>query len=229
MAHNCGWQDNQTMFRDNIAHSIQGYGATIFTWNSDQTIRLCIAASHFTAYKCAIAGITGNMIATEVQYSNLVMIDNTASVAQILGVYGDELYGSLFDSIFYGESPARDCPKENVCQYKGFVTQGPGTEQYLPFCHGRQAIMLTAMSGNNKPPVISGTPYWPQYHIKEWASFGGRTFYTNLTFANFENPVTWCGEQQVLFIINPFAADYTPPVELQRSKFIVSLTISIQL
>ena len=86
--------------------------------------------------------------------------------------------------------------------------------------------MLTSFSGNFKDPMITGMPYWPQYHIKEFASFGGHTFYYNLTFNNFKSTTTWCGDTQVIFDVNPFATDYTPPIEIYDTTFNVSISTS---
>jgi len=40
------------------------------------------------------------MIATRLEYSNLVMIDNGASIIPLLGNFGDDLTISIWDSVF---------------------------------------------------------------------------------------------------------------------------------
>lgn len=52
--HECGQSSTQTVFRDNIAHSINGYGAVMFTnMQSPAQVAYCSEASYFTAYKCS--------------------------------------------------------------------------------------------------------------------------------------------------------------------------------
>jgi hypothetical protein len=49
--HECG-NYKTVVFRDNIAHSIRGYGAVIYRNMHVPIFRDCIEASRFTAYKC---------------------------------------------------------------------------------------------------------------------------------------------------------------------------------
>jgi hypothetical protein len=82
--------------------------------------------------------------------------------------------------------------------------------------------MLSVFQGKFKDSIISGLPYWPQWHQKETASWGGHTYYNNLTFANFKSKKTYCGSTQFIFIVNPFASDYTPETKAYDTQFIVN-------
>ena len=57
--HECGDYKN-VVFRDNVAHSISGNGATIYRNASSPSQRNCIEASFFVAYKCNLVGIVSN-------------------------------------------------------------------------------------------------------------------------------------------------------------------------
>lgn len=100
---------------------------------------------------------------------------------------------------FYGESEARDCPYAGYCASK-----------QKPDCWDRAAIMLSAFSVKAKPALISEKAACPHENIKSDSSFGGRVSYDNVSFVDFKSGSTYCGNQQRLFILNPFAADYTP-------------------
>lgn len=103
-----------------------GQGATIFDWNQNINIQYCYAGSYFAAYKCSLTGITGSMIASRLEYSNLVLIDNGASIIPMLGEFGDDLSIAIWDSVFYGETDAKECPAKDACSQYGVDLQGPG-------------------------------------------------------------------------------------------------------
>jgi hypothetical protein len=48
------------VFRDNIAHSIDGYGAIIYRNDTSPYGKTCIEASRFIAYKCSFVAIVSN-------------------------------------------------------------------------------------------------------------------------------------------------------------------------
>ena len=68
MHHKCGYSATQMVFRDNVAHSVHGYGAIIFRNESEPDERVCIEASYFTAYKCQLAGIVSNQATNNVMF-----------------------------------------------------------------------------------------------------------------------------------------------------------------
>jgi hypothetical protein len=47
----CNSGDSSPIFRDNIAHSIHGYGAIVYRNDASELGKTCVAASRFTAYK----------------------------------------------------------------------------------------------------------------------------------------------------------------------------------
>jgi hypothetical protein len=86
-AHQCDLP-NQKLFRNNVAHSVQGYGASVFHDFYDPQSKhggWCLQVSYFTAYKCAVAGLTSDQATMNLIFSNLVMIDNVASIAPAIG------------------------------------------------------------------------------------------------------------------------------------------------
>lgn len=79
--------------------------------------------------------------------------------------------------------------------------------------------MPSSYADHNKPALIVATPAWPQYKIKADASFGGKTIYENINFFNFDSDKDFCGNEQRLFRLNKFNADYTPRTLLTKVKF----------
>ena len=53
--HPCGVEDNS--FRDNVAHSINGYGAIIYPSVAIPSTSECLEGSHFAAYKNTDMGV----------------------------------------------------------------------------------------------------------------------------------------------------------------------------
>jgi hypothetical protein len=86
--HPCG-NYSTTIFRDNIAHSIKGYGAIIYRNMYNTIYRNCIEASRFVAYKCAQVGIVSNQETDNVVFSNMTLIDNGFSASANIGVEGE--------------------------------------------------------------------------------------------------------------------------------------------
>jgi len=50
------------------------------------------------------------------------------------------------------------------------------------------------------------------------ASFGGQTYYSNLTFINFDT-TTYCGAKQTIFSLNPMDPDYSPRAIIDGTVF----------
>lgn len=105
----CNSGDSSPVFRDNIAHSINGYGAIIYRNDVSDIGKNCIAASRFTAYKNQFFGIITNQATNNVQFSNMTFIDNGHSLSANVGLEGDDQSVKLKNILFYGETEARDC------------------------------------------------------------------------------------------------------------------------
>ena len=86
--HQCG-NYSTTLFRDNIAHSIKGYGAIIYRNMYVSTYRTCIEASRFVAYKCTMVGIVSNQETDSIVFSDMTLIDNGYSASANIGVEGE--------------------------------------------------------------------------------------------------------------------------------------------
>lgn len=87
--------------------------------------------------------------------------------------------------IFHGETEVHDCPSQGFCANE---------RNYWDYsCIEKAAIMPSNYAHNPKPALIEAMPPWPQYKVKGDASFGGQTFYNNMTFINFKAPKDWCG------------------------------------
>ena len=205
--HECGDYSN-VVFKDNVAHSISGNGATIYKNASSLTQRQCIEASFFVAYKCNHIGIVSNQATDNLIFSNMILIDNRFSAVPMVGSEGDKQSAIMRNIKFYGETEARDCASQNLCL----------ESKWAAGCTDKSAIMPSSFAGGSKPPMISAPPAWPQYKIKADASFGGTTLYENIQFINFKAGLTWCGSEQRLFRLNPSNADYYPQVKLMNAR-----------
>jgi hypothetical protein len=86
--HQCG-NYNTAVFRDNIAHSINGYGAIIYRNMHVSMYRNCIEASRFAAYKVVMVGIITNQLVDNVVFSDMTLIDNGFGASANVGVEGE--------------------------------------------------------------------------------------------------------------------------------------------
>ena len=87
--------------------------------------------------------------------------------------------------------------------------------------------MPSSYANHNKPALITATPAFPQYKIKADASFGGKTIYENIQFFNFDDEYDYCGNEQRLFRLNHYSADYQPRTLLTKVRFHVSLYFNL--
>ncbi len=139
----------------------------------------------------------------------MTLIDNGHSLSANVGLEGENQSVYLKNILFYGETEARDCDQENICEKNEFASG----------CYDKSAIMPSSYAGHSKPPLISTPPAWPQYKIKADCSFGGKTIHENVQFINFKSGKTWCGTQQRLFVLNPSNADYLPQTRFINTRF----------
>lgn len=73
------------IFKNNVAHSIAGYGAIIFKNASSESHDKCLEASHFSAYKCTVAGVVSNQNTDGIIFRHMVLIDNGFSASAMIG------------------------------------------------------------------------------------------------------------------------------------------------
>jgi hypothetical protein len=86
--HECG-DYSKPIFRDNIAHSINGYGAILYRDDASSLGTTCIEASRFIAYKCKFFGIISNQATNNVVFTNMTLIDNGHSASPNVGLEGN--------------------------------------------------------------------------------------------------------------------------------------------
>ena len=83
-AHECG--DYSTIvFKNNVAHSINGVGTVIYKSPASSAQDSCFEASYFVAYKCTVNGATTYAKTTKAIFSNMIFIDNGISAAMLIG------------------------------------------------------------------------------------------------------------------------------------------------
>jgi len=84
-AHKCGEADTQTVFRNNVAHSVDGgasgEGLVTFPNPADPWTDQCFEASHFKAYKIKNGGVEAFQKTHKTVMSNMVLVDNHYSFA----------------------------------------------------------------------------------------------------------------------------------------------------
>jgi hypothetical protein len=73
------------------------------------------------------------------------------------------------DIKFYGETEARDCESENICE------KNPSANG----CLEKNAIMAAMFSNGAKPPLINSGCIMPQFRLDTDASHFGSTLYDN--------------------------------------------------
>lgn len=69
------------VFKDNVAHSVNGSGFCIFPDISLSDYLTCYQGSHLFAYKNGQAGIGVMQKTDEARFSNVVSVDNTLGIS----------------------------------------------------------------------------------------------------------------------------------------------------
>jgi hypothetical protein len=113
--HDCDGSEDQTNFRNNVAHSVEGSGAHIFPNPRRSAHSSCYEGSHFAAYKNTQVGLGTHFVSQEIIMTNMTMIDNVLGIS--IQAAGDSAKSHTFlrDSIIYGETDAEDCPQSHNC------------------------------------------------------------------------------------------------------------------
>lgn len=144
----------------------------------------------------------------------MTLIDNTNSAMNMIGQEGDELWTKMTNITFYGETENKDCDGQYVCNLDLMSWEKD------PGCFSKTAFMLSNYAGHMKPGLLRIPSSWPQYKLKADGAWGGETVYDNLTFINFTSVKTYCGTQQKIFRVNPFAGDFTPTTYIRNARFL---------
>jgi hypothetical protein len=96
-------------------------------------------------------GIVSNQGTDNIIFRDMILIDNHYSAVAMVGLEGDKQSAKMRNVIFYGETEARDCDKQNECE---------GNE-WANGCETKNAIMPSNYADHNKPPLISAPPMFP--------------------------------------------------------------------
>ena len=119
--HSCGAQGTQQVFRNNTAHSIQGFGGgyciEIEVDKYEESQLTCYAASHFNTYKCTHHGLATYQDSRKVVITNANSMDHFEGFTAMLATGHDEYHDfvvEISDSNFYGETEILDCPSSST-------------------------------------------------------------------------------------------------------------------
>lgn len=144
----------------------------------------------------------------------MVLIDNHIGGTIMIGSEkneNDTQIAIFRDSIFYGETEARDCSVKDKCSQSAASTDE---------CVERKGLMVSYFSSSGKEPLITDTKYLPIHSIQSSAAYGGESVYRNLTFKNFNQYYTWCSNRQIAIGLNSYGPDYHPRSKFFDTKFI---------
>ena len=110
-AHKCG-DDDQKSFRNNIAHSVDGYGIYMYANPAlSSTNSKCVELSHMTSYKVKETCVLAYPSTEELRAHHINCIDNEKGVSLITGgKERDEVNIYFYDSVIMGGTNALDCP-----------------------------------------------------------------------------------------------------------------------
>ena len=201
-------QSSTNVFKDNVAHSVDGSGALIYPDKTVATSQTCYQGSHFAAYKNKQAGIATHYSPMEIRMSNMVMIDNKLGVSLQGGGETDKERKLVFkDSFVYGEGDdiPSDCPEG-----------ADGSADC--FCPTKYGIMSFGSNHGTKSLHIPDASPRPIYKIKSYAAWNTKITIDDVEVINFQ-PTTACAGKQTVFQLNPSASDYIPIHYITRMHF----------
>lgn len=200
------------VFKNNVAHSVDGSGAAIVPDPKQATHKTCHQGSHFAAYKVSQGGIGTMQTSDEVRFSNIISVDNTLGLAiNLSGETDKEKLITLQNSFIYGENTdiAKDCPD-------GVGGSATGANCY---CAAKMGHMNSSFVRKDKDPHNPSASARPVHKIKSYHTWNGKAITKNTTFKNFKSELTACGQQQSLFGINYSASDLIPIHEFHNVNF----------
>lgn len=167
------------VFKDNVAHSVDGSGACIFPDPGLSSGKTCYQGSDFKAYKNSQASIGVMQETNEARFSTIISVDNTLGVSINLSGETDVEKKAVFKNSFvYGESSdlAKDCPDGS-----GSAT---GADCY---CQDKMGHMSTLNPRNDKPPHNPSASARPVYKQKSYSTWNAKAIIENVQFINFKS------------------------------------------
>jgi hypothetical protein len=126
------------VFKNNVAHSINGSGFGFFPLVNVPGLTACFQASDIKAYKCDQAGVGQLTEGDKAIISNFVGVDNTLGITINTAGETDSLKSTILkDSFIYGENSdiAKDCPTGANC-----------------WCHDKMGHMSVVFPRTGKTP-----------------------------------------------------------------------------
>ena len=198
--HACG-ETEQVSFKNNIAHSIGGYGAYGYG-NPAIDNTQCFEFSDFAAYKTLDACVVTFEKTLDHKAHHITCIDTVIGMSlNTAEQEADEVWIELEDSFFHGETEADDCPSQDAC-----------------ICEPKYAMMTGANMNDGKDLMPTGASALPIYSSHGEGNWGGRMTIKNSRFVNFLGRSS-CGERSVLFERNPHGSDKIPPHFFENCSF----------
>lgn len=200
--HKCG-DTSSILFKNNVAHSIDGSGAYIYPDPADSSQASCYESSGFSAYKCRDTPLTTFYSTKEVRMRDMTFVDNHLGVSLNIGREGEELTIQMFDSEIYGE-------------VAGVNQDAPDGQS--PWCEDKHGLMLFSAATGGKPLHPTMPSSLPIHKIKSNGSWGGNVILNNVNFNKFKSK-TECGRKQNIIKRNKSSSDYIPPHLFKNTKF----------
>lgn len=184
----CANDNGNFIFKNNVAHSISGYGVIALNVAND-----CSTIQDFTAYKVTEATIMIGGPSAINRGKNIRSIDTRYGIG-VFSAGGGQ--AQILDSFVYGElADNMDCPQGSPCDH----------------CMSTRGVLLNQ---NAESEHKDREPDWKHLPLFEKAGSmkGGQSKYRNLRLVNFTTATKTCGARQAA--IMPFLApDYTPFAE----------------
>ena len=200
--HKCGETD-QVNFRNNVAHSTEGYGLYTYVNPADVgSSGKCYEVSRFAGYKCGETCITSLVDTDELRGNDITCIDNEKGLSLMTGGRErDEVLITLKDSFIAGSSRALDCPDSANC-----------------YCEPKYGIMAFMNMNDGKPLMPTSSSSLPIYKSHGEGNWGGTVLIEDTTFSGFIGKQA-CGARSVIIERAPAASQKIPPHTFKNCKY----------
>jgi hypothetical protein len=189
--HTCGEADTQTSFKNNVAHSSDGFGARFFPSAVLEESATCYEASYFSAYHNQQNGAVTQDISSMIVMRNMQMIDNAWGIGIISGGTEEGREVQFYDVHIYGETEGTD-----------------------DLCPERFGIEIEQHGEGSKGVHPTTTSALPIKKLKSYGTWWVKVNYTGMTLNDFTSQETSCGAKQTVFGLNSSAPDYSDMVNM---------------